>query len=285
MNAAPASWRSLLFVGADQHDRIARAATRGADAVILDLEDAVPAEGKAMARAALDDAITTLAAEGQPIVVRINAPWRDAVADLDAAVRPGVEALMVPGCVGAERLVTLAEMLSELEQDRGLTTPIGLIALVESAAGLTNLSTIAAAPRVMALALGTEDLALDMGTAPTPALLDLPARQIALAAHAYGLSSFAAPISIAAYADKGAYQSACVAARSYGVSGAICIHPAQVAIANTIFRPNEAEVNEARAILALWSERGTKGIISRNGKMIDLPVVERARQILASIGD
>ena len=278
-----APWRSLLFVGADQRDKIARAATRGADAIILDLEDAVAPASKAGARRSLDDAIQTLAQEGQPTVVRINTPWRDAIADLDVAVRPGVSALMVPGCVSAQRLVTLAEMLSELELHHGLDSPIGLIALVESAAGLTNLSAIAAAPRVIALAMGTEDLALDMHAAPTPALLDLPARQIALAARAHGLSSFAVPISIGAFADEDAYRSACLDARAYGVSGAICIHPTQIRIANAIFRPREAELDEAHAILAAWDDRGTKNVVSWNGKMIDLPVVQRARELLASV--
>ena len=275
-------WRSLLFVGADRQDRIGKAAERGAEAVILDLEDAVPAGAKPAARTALAGAVERLAALGQPVVVRINGGGNEAVADLDAAVRPGVGAIMVPGCEQPSQLVRLDEMVGEQEAARGVpAASIGIVALVESAAGLMNLSALASAPRVIGLALGTEDLALDMGAAPTGALLDLPSRQMAIAAHAAGIMALAVPISIATYADQDAYRAACAAARAYGVTGAICIHPLQVAIANAMFRPDAQEVEKARAVIAAWEARGDSGVIAVNGRMIDLPVVERARRLIA----
>ncbi|MFK4794108.1 HpcH/HpaI aldolase/citrate lyase family protein [Sphingobium sp. ZW T5_29] len=274
-------WRSLLFVGADQPERIATIATRGADAVILDLEDAVPAHAKAGARAALPDAIATLTAQGQQVVVRINAGWRDAMADLEAALRPGVVAIMVPGCEQVDRLSVLWEMIAELAAERQLPHLPGLVGLVESAPGLVNLPALAAFPQMIGLALGSEDLALGMGVSPTTDLLDLPSRQIALAAHAHDLMALAVPISIAAYADGDAYGAAAEAGRRWGVNGAICVHPAQVMIANETFRPSERDLDEARAILQAWEGRGDSGVVSWRGRMIDLPVVERARRLRA----
>ncbi|NIJ17888.1 HpcH/HpaI aldolase/citrate lyase family protein [Sphingobium vermicomposti] len=273
-------WKSLLFVGADQPERIAKVATRGADAVILDLEDAVPAAGKAAARAALPDAINTLASQGQPLVIRINSAWRDVLADLDAALQPGVTALMVPGCERVDRLSVLWEMISELAAERQLDHTPGLIGLVESAAGLVNLPELVAFPQMIGLALGPEDLALDMGVSPSAELLDMPSRQMALAARAHDLMALAVPVSIAAYADADAYRAAALTGRSWGVTGAICIHPTQVAIANAIFQPSEQDLEEARSILEAWASRDGGGVVSLRGRMIDLPVVERARRLL-----
>ena len=281
-NLANPGWRSLLFVGADQPERIAKIATRGADAVILDLEDAVPVHAKVGARAALPDAIATLTAQGQQVVVRINSTWRDVMADLEAALQPGVTAIMVPGCERVERLTILWEMIAELAAERELPQSPGLIGLVESAAGLVNLPALAAFPQMIGLALGSEDLALGMGVSPTPDLLDLPSRQIALAGRAHDLMALAVPISIATYADTDAYRAAAMAGRRWGVSGAICVHPAQVGIANETFQPSEQELDEARAILQAWEARGDSGVVSLRGQMIDLPVVERARRLLGT---
>lgn len=286
MRALCPAWRSLLFVGADRPDLIAKVARRQADAVILDLEDAVAPSAKPAARAGLDQAIPRLAAEGQTVVVRINGGWRDAVADLEAALRPGVSAIMVPGCRDIARLQVLADMIGEWEAARALPADgVGVIALVESAAGLENLAALVRAPRVIGLALGSEDLALDFGVPPSADLLDLPSRQIALAARAAGVMALAAPISIAAYADQEAYRAACVVGRAYGVTGSICIHPRQVEIANDVFRPGAQELAVARAVLRAWAERGARSVIALDGRMIDLPVVERARRLLASVGE
>ena len=281
-NLANPGWRSLLFVGADQPERIAKIATRGADAVILDLEDAVPVHAKVGARAALPDAIATLTAQGQQVVVRINSTWRDVMADLEAALQPGVTAIMVPGCERVERLTILWEMIAELAAERELPQSPGLIGLVESAAGLVNLPALAAFPQMIGLALGSEDLALGMGVSPTPDLLDLPSRQIALAGRAHDLMALAVPISIATYADTDAYRAAAMAGRRWGVSGAICVHPAQVGIANETFQPSEQDLDEAREILRAWEARGDSGVVSLRGQMIDLPVVERARRLLGT---
>jgi citrate lyase subunit beta/citryl-CoA lyase len=262
---------------------LAKAGQIGADAIIVDLEDSVPSAVKPAARETLAAAIATLRQAGAVVAVRINAPWREALADLDAAVIIGLEAIVVPKAEHAEYLAVIGEMIGEFEAARGLPArAIGVVALVESPAGLANAAALATAPRIVGLALGSEDFALSLGVPPSPAVLALPVQQIALAAAAAGVMALAVPISIALFRAEDACRGAAEAARAVGASGALCIHPHQVAIANAAFGASPAEMLQARAILDAWEQAsGTQpGVIVHNGQMIDLPVVERARQIL-----
>lgn len=274
-------WRSALFVAANDTARIAKIHTRGADAVILDLEDAVPAGDKSAARAGIAATVEQLAAQGQDVLVRINSNWRDAIADLDAAVQPQVAALVVPKVECPHRLSVLADMLGEWEAARGLPVGgIGLIGLIESPAALQRMSEIAALPRVIGLALGTEDFSLVLGVAPTSRSLELPCRQLALAAAARELMALALPISISAFDDEAAYAQAIADARAIGLTGALCIHPKQVALLNAGFAASAAEIAEAEAIVAAWDARGGVNAIKLGERMIDPPVAARARQLL-----
>lgn len=275
-------WRSLLFVSADDPARLAKVGGRGADAIILDLEDAVSPDRKDAARSALPAAIARLDGEGQALVVRVNGGWSALAADLDAAVRPGVAAIMLPKVEQAWRIEALAEMLAEHERERGLApNGIGIIALVESPAGLAALPAIAAAPRIMGVALGSEDLSLALGVAPSAAFLDLPVRQVAMAAAGAGVMALGIALSIAEFRDMDAYADAARLSRAYGISGALCIHPAQVAAANRAFAPNAAELAEARAVIDAWDRAGASGVASLDGRMIDRPVMLRARRLVA----
>jgi citrate lyase subunit beta/citryl-CoA lyase len=274
-------WRSLLFVPGDDAPKLAKAHTRGADAIIVDLEDGVAVTNKATARAALPENAGLLATVGCDVVVRVNSGWRDVLADLEAAVNGNVTAIMVPKVDKLERIGVIAEMLAELEVERGLAIgTIGIVALIESAASLNQLAAIAAHSRVIGLALGSEDFALDLGVPPTPACLDLPCRQIALAAAPRRLMALALPVSIAAFRDEPAFAAAALLARAVGATGALCVHPSQVRIANETFTPTDAEVSDARAVLDAWAQREGRAVIALNGKMIDQPVVERARAVL-----
>lgn len=169
----PSGWRSLLFVPILNRAVLEKAASRGADALILDLEDAVAPGQKAEARALAPDAIALLASQGADVLVRINAGLRDQVRDLEACVRPGLKAVVLPKAEVPERLRQVEELLMELEAEAGM--PIGqvrIVALVESARGLLAAPELAkASSRIVALALGPEDLALDMGGEPDAELL------------------------------------------------------------------------------------------------------------------
>lgn len=276
------AWRSLLFIPANDEGRIAKAHTRGADAVILDLEDGVSASEKSSARALLAAGVAQLAGEGQDVVVRINGPWRLAVADLEAAVIPGVSALIVPKVEDAARLAVLSEMIGELEAERGLPVgKLGVIALIESPAALPKLAEIAAAPRLAALAFGPEDFSVAAGVKPLPANLDLPCRMVALAAAGQGIAALGAPVSLSEFRDLVVYGAGAAAAKAMGMGGSLCIHPAQVAVLNETWTVPAAEADAARRIVEAWDAAPEgAGVLAFEGKMIDLPVVLQARRTL-----
>ncbi len=280
-------WRSALFVPASDPVRLAKAGQVGADAIIVDLEDSVPSAVKPAARETLAAAINTLSQTGAVIAVRINTPWLEALADLNAAVIAGVDAIVVPKAERTEHLAVIGEIIGEFEALRGLPPrAIGVVALVESPAGLTNALALATAQRVIGIALGSEDFALGLGVPPSPAVLALPVQHIALAAAVAGVMALAVPISIALFRAESACREAAEAARAVGASGALCIHPLQVAIANAAFGASPAELMQARGILDAWetADGVRTGVIVVDGQMIDLPVVERARHTLRRAG-
>ena len=272
-------WRSLLFVSNPKH--AAKAGERGADGIILDLEDAVALEDKPRARAELAATVTLIKAQGVDVLVRINAPWLLALADLEVAVMAGVSGLVVPKADAAGRIQVLSDLVGEMEEARGL--PHGGLALlpqVESAQALSVLDELLAIDRVAGLALGPEDFALSLGVSPTAECLDLPSRLIALAGARAGKMALAMPISIAAYEDLDAWAAAARRARAMGCTGAMAIHPAQIAGINDSFAPSDHERAEAEAILQAWDLRDGKAVIALGKKMIDLPIVNQAKRLL-----
>lgn len=284
----PAPCRSLLFVpaGITQGDtrRLAKAHLRGAHALILDLEDAVPKDAKDRARQELSDRLDRFANLRQRVLVRVNADPADWEKDLDAAVRPGVRALMLPKTEDPRQLSCLADRLAARERERGLPEGgIGLVALVESPVALFALPALAAAPRVRGLALGSEDFALALGVRPTPEALTEPCRWIALAAAAAGVESFALPVSLAAFDNPAELAAAARRARAMGITGALCVHPAQVAVVNEAFAPTAEEIAWARLVTEAWETAATDGepgAIRVGGTMVDAPVLRRARAVV-----
>ena len=277
-------WRSLLFVPADNARRIDSAHSRGADALILDLEDAVPAAGKAAARAALPGAIAKLTALGATCTVRVNAEDAALREDLSAAVHAGLAAIVVPKVEHVAALHAVDALIADLERQRGLPPGrIGVIALIESPAALFLLEQIAAGPRVIGLALGSEDFSLALDVKPGPDSLTLPCQWIALAAAAHRLMAFGLPASLADFHDLDSYRASAQRARAFGMTGALCIHPAQLAIVNEAFSPSAAEIAWARAVMQVWLpvERCGAGVAALNGAMIDKPVAARAQAILS----
>lgn len=275
------SWRSLLFVAADDEARVAKVTERGADAIILDLEDAVSPTRKAAARAALPAAIARLQVEGVPAIVRINSAWRDAMADIEAAIRPGLVAILVPKVEDAGRLSVIAEMVAETCAVAGVAAAPGLIALIESSTGIAALDKIVEAKQLIGLAFGTEDFALSMGVPPTPDLLDLPARLLALAAARVGIMALGLPVSIATIDDESGWSRAVAHGKAFGMTGALCIHPRQIPSVNDGFAISEAELAAARHVIDAWQAAGNCGAIRLEGKMVDLPVLLAARRVVA----
>lgn len=178
----------------------------------------------------------------------------------------------------------VGEMIREIEDARGMRRgETNLIALIESPAGIQNAAAIAAVHGVSGLALCSEDLGADIGVAPPRAVLDLPCKLLALAAASRSLMALGAPISIAAYGDLDAYRAAIAEARGIGMNGVMCIHPAQVEIANAGFAPSDGDLETARAVIAAWdaAQAAGRAVAAHSGRMIDAPVVAQARQVLS----
>jgi citrate lyase subunit beta/citryl-CoA lyase len=273
--------RSLLYVPASEPRFVEKAHTRGADAVILDLEDAVAPSRKAAAREALADGVAQAGQSGATIYVRINAEPELRFLDAEAACRAGAAGLLVPKTGSAAELAELAGRLDPVERELGRPA-MEFVALIEDPAALLDARAIAAAPRVVALALGSEDFATATGAVPTPETLRLPKLLLHYAAKAAGLRSYGLLRSVADYRDVEAMMASAREARAFGFDGASCIHPAVVPILNQAFAPSEEELAWARKVVEADADarREGKGAYLVDGRFVDAPVVERARRML-----
>ena len=183
------SWRSLLFVPVTREKFVATAHRRGADAIILDLEDSVPESDKQRGRALVAAAAQEVSKGGADVLVRINRPWQHAFRDIEAVVSAGVAALVCPKVESPEHLLVIAEMLGALEPQRGLVAGhTKLVALIETAAAYFRADAIAkATPRLVALSLGAEDFAWSVGMEPIAEALEMPKQTVIIAARAAGI--------------------------------------------------------------------------------------------------
>ena len=248
-----------LFVPGNRPERFEKAASSGADAVIIDLEDAVAADAKDAARAALSGGFTD-----RPVLVRINGigtPWH--MADVAAVSGLPFAAMIVPKAEASEDFDALCA-----------SSPLPVVALVETARGLAEARRIAAAANVARLAFGSIDFCADLGCAHTREALLSARSELVLASRLAGLTE---PIDgvTAAIDDAALVTSDARHARELGFGGKLCIHPRQVAAIRAGFRPDEAEIAWARKVLASGD-----GAAAVDGAMVDEPVRVRARSIL-----
>jgi len=269
--ASPAGRHSVadavtaLFVPGDRPDRFAKAATAGADLVIIDLEDAVPTDRR-------DEATRTAVAAldaGMQAVVRV-------VAATDVAYRRQLDQL--------SRTTPLAIMLAKAERaddvadaDVLLGGGTPLIPLVESAAGIANAGSLASAPRVARLAFGAFDFVLDVD-GDAPALLDYARSALVVASR---VAQVAAPLASppGEIRELDLVRAEARASRAAGFGGMLTIHPAQVPVVNAAFSPTQAEADEARRILG-----ALEGVSAVDGRMVDRPIIERAKRTLSRWG-
>ncbi|MBA1145086.1 CoA ester lyase [Mesorhizobium sp. CCANP35] len=281
-------WRSLLFVPAHVPRFVETANERGADGVILDLEDSVPRDQKGEARKRLPESVAKVARQDASILVRVNRGLRALAADLDAAVMTGVDALVLPKTDSAEWVLEIANAVSELERERNL--PLGhirFLAQIETPGALQRLGAIASAhPRMVAMALGPEDFSAAVGGSPEFDLLLTPNLSVLFAARAAGLLPLGFVGSIGEFSDTRKLREAAAHARRLGFAGALAIHPTQVVIFNEAFSPSAQELEWARRVVAAENDAAGRGLcaFAIDGKMIDPPVVRRAHEILALAG-
>lgn len=278
-------WRSLLFVPATAARLIPKAHERGADGIIIDLEDAVAPSEKSRARTLIAEVAAQVGQSGADVLVRINRPLRLAVPDLEAAILPGVTAIMLPKAESAAHVRLLSEVIAELETERGLPPgQIRLLALIETVEGLRNVHEIAGCPRMAGITLGGEDFADALGLpSVTPSVITPYLREIVLAARGAGILPLGYAGSIANFSDLDAYAADLATARAMGFEGGSAIHPAQVPYLNAAFSPTPAEISQAERIVAAYdrAHAAGEGAIELDGRMIDVPVANRARRILA----
>src|SRR5438874_6002769 len=282
--AALPVWRSLLFVPVTAKRFVDGAARRGADAIILDLEDSVAVSEKERARALVPEAAEIVSRGGADVVVRINRPLRMAVRDIEAAVGPGVLALALPKTDSAEHVQLLAEIVDEVEAERGIARgTTKMLAMVETAAAFFRIAEIARAhPRLCALNLGAEDFATSAGISPDAEALSMPKQMAVFAGRAAGIMPLGFIGTVAEFHDLDGFRQTIRRSRRLGFIGASVIHPSQVAILNEEFRASAEEVDHARRIVAAYDKALAEGVgaVTVDGKMIDVPVVERARALL-----
>ncbi|MBM9465231.1 CoA ester lyase [Aeromicrobium sp. YIM 150415] len=274
--------RSFLYVPADQPALFDKASRGPADAIILDLEDAVPLPAKDEARTALSAWLSEPSAPSAAETwVRVDP--ENASADLEAAVHPGLSGIFVAKCT-AETVREIGDQLSERERRLGLAAGrIRMIGLIESAAALRDLTTIAQSPRVTTFAVGEVDLLADLrierrpDTAP---VIDGLRTSIVVACAAAGLTAPVAPTSTD-YRDLDTFRATTHALSGIGFRSRTAIHPAQVPVIHDVLTPSPEAVESARAVVDRF-ERASGGVTTDDrGRLIDAAVVRGAREILA----
>ncbi len=269
MAAMPA--RSYLFVPGDRPERFAKALASGADAVVLDLEDAVAPAAKDAARESVAAWLQPLPERGR-VVVRINdasSPWFDA--DLRMLAASAAAAVMLPK---AEEPETLEALFARC---RG----IAVLPLVETARGMLASRALASCTGVQRLVFGTLDYALDLDLGSDPVALDAGHAQLALVSRAAGIASPVAGVTTA-LDDEAQLLADFARARAHGFGAKLCIHPKQVAPLHAALRPAAQELDWAQRVLR--AAESAAGAVRLDGRMIDRPVIERARRILARAG-
>ncbi len=282
MKLNPDICRSLLFVPAG-NERYLDSALRGnADVIQVDLEDSVPPDRKTEAREAARLAVSVMSAEGRVGAVRLNLDATLLSKDLDAVVGEGLSALTIPKVDSGEVLIAVNAAVSVLEAERGIDAgEIRLIAQIESAKGVLNARDIAkSTPRLVAMGFGMEDLIADVGGTVDADALYFPAMQTLYAAREAGVTPIGYLGSIGVYKDVELFRSWAVRARALGFEGGFCIHPNQVEVLNDTFQPSLDEVAAAQSVVSAAGAHPNAGAFSHEGKMVDAPVIERARRTL-----
>ncbi len=279
--ALPPRVRSLLFAPAVRPDLVAKLPSTGADAVVIDCEDATPVAAKARARI---DAAAMAAEIGAvvPTLIRVNAvdtPW---FLDDIAALPSRIAGVVLPK---VETMAGVDAAARALEEQGMAHTPV--IAGIETALGVADARSLLANPMFAAAYFGAEDFIADMGGTRTSSNSEVgfARASVAISGRVGGI-----PVIdqiVADFRDDVRCRRECQEARAMGYVGKLCIHPAQVAIANSSFSPSVEEIEQARRILTAYERAAAEGIaaIDFEGRMVDEPVAAQARRILDSIAD
>ena len=283
--------RSKLFIPANREKFIQKAWNRGADCIILDLEDSIAPADKASARRVIKDAIPVVTRGGSEVEVRINREFAEE--DLDAIMHPGLTSLMIPKCESALEIQRLDEMVAHFERERGIPTgSIQFDLIIETAVGIVSMEAIApASPRIVQVSVGPVDLSGDMGWGHSPELrydqFYYPSSRLLFAARAAGVqASGMAPQSKVDFTDlspdREMMLQACRRSFEMGFLGSAVIHPAWCEPMNRGFNYTPAEIETARKIKAVMDEAYARGAgsASLDGRMVDVAHLKQVNRIL-----
>lgn len=282
--------RTMLFLPANNPNMIVNGGLLGADSLIFDLEDAVSPDEKDAARELLKNALQALSFGKCELIVRINGLdtpyWEE---DLEEILPLGPAAIMPPKVSGGDYIRQLDSKLTEVEEKAGMEPGrTRIIALLETAVGVENAYAIASAsPRMEALFLGAEDLTADLRCQRTKEGAEiLYARgRVVCAARAAGIEAYDTPFTDVR--DLEGLEKDAAFAKGLGFTGKACISPAHVSTVNRVFSPTQAEIAYAKDVFAAIAEakRQGKGAIALRGKMIDAPIVLRAKLVLEAASE
>lgn len=278
--------RALLYVPGNEWHKIEKATSLNADSVCLDLEDGVAINRKIEACATVSRALETLSFGGAERLVRINAIGSGLESDdLDAASQARLEGVVIPKVTDAEQVRWVSMRLSEIEQSKGWPdNSISIIAMIENARGLLNLSSISASDaRLQALIFGAEDYAADVGATRTREGLEVLFARSAIVATAAAFGLQAIDLLFTDFHDIEGLRREAEFGSQLGYSGMQVIHPNQIAPVQEAYTPDEAAIahalqitNEAKSNLSEG-----RGAFALDGRMIDMPIIKSAERLLA----
>lgn len=278
------AWRSLLYVPANNDRYLHGAGRYDADAIILDLEDSIAAAEKAAARAVLPSAIAMMNGQGFDVVVRVNS---GVVEDIEAAVAAMAFAIDLPKVTNAGYVADACNAIAAAEAKAGRAPgSVKVKLLLESAEAFLKLLEIAdfvrTEPRIVAMTIGNEDLATQLALRDKSGPMVHFYQQLVVAAGYCGILPLGMPGDLTDYRNLNELRAHAEVARNMGVSGSSCVHPSHVAIINQVFGPSASEVEEARELIAAAEEKSAQGVgvFAHKGRMVDEPIVARARHLL-----
>ena len=274
------SARSHLYVPATDLARLEKSVSRGADSLIVDLEDGVSFADKSQARENLSKFLKTLDSPIQ-IWVRVNSEHKELIQDLEAAVNVNCVGIVLSKVETISDINNLQTLLSKYEEQRGLARPLEISALIESATGIFNAREIASAERVSRLQIGEADLAAELGIsgAGSEDSKMFARNMIVYASTSAGINPPVAAVS-PDFKNLEDFRKSTLHFKELGYFGRSCIHPDQIAIANEVFTPSVIELANAQDILDRLTAAGGGVALDANGRMIDEAFARSARRIL-----
>lgn len=270
-------FKSLLFVPASRLDLAENAHQRGADAIILDLEDGIAEVDRPASRETLGALLNNLRNKGTEVLLRINSLDDGGALDIEALPNTCTPPLLIPKVTEPEQLLAIEKCW--LSSGNELSA-LQLLPMIECPVGLFRAEKIATATNsVSALVFGSEDFAAQAGLSTEIEALAMPAQWVALAAAAASIPAYGLPGSLGNYHNMELFEATLRRAKTIGYSGSLCVHPKQVLLANSIFSPSDKEIKWAEAVI---DQAGSGGATGGTVGMVDAPILARANAILAN---